>query len=758
MTQRPAPIDIDGTRSAARRYIGVGWTPIGYPHLTKATFEKNWQKKTLDKVQIDKDFTGNTSNIGIVLGTPSNNLVDVDLDSPEAIQLANEFLPPTAARVGRPATPEAHRLYRAVVPATVPFTYNGKRDGMLVELRSTGGQTMFPPSVHPSGERLSWTEDGQPFETDGEFLLQCVRCLALASLIMRHWQDGLRNVLGLRVPGALLTHGWTEAEVEKLIRIVATKCGDDQRAIDKSVKRVSATARRLGDKKKACTGIPKLAETLNINADTLRSWIDMRPEEERGILSSSEPIHVARAFSKTLNDTWHWRSDFYQWSGSWWTQVDQEELKGRLYPWLEQQKVKTQKGITPLAATRNLVADVLSALAGVMQLSNLTETPFWINPTGNEPKPSDLIPFRNGVFNLNTWQLMKPDQRLFTLHGVDCDYDPDAKSPTWRRFMVDIFPEDAESAPCLEEICGYCITSDRSLQKAFALIGDKRSGKSTIGRLLRVAVGPGRFINPKLHDFSETFGAQNLIGKTVAVIADQRGTGKGNLAVENILSITGQDPQSIRRMYKGHWNGLLPTCVVLISNGPPNLKDPTGVVVTRFIVISFTESFFGRENLTLTDELIAELPGIINIWLDGYRRLKQRGRFLQPESGLEYLDQMDENAGTVKRFVSDMCAVDREYEISKSMLYERFNEWAKEHGHHSMADSTFASDLLGLHIGIKPRRHRNPEGKFVPYFAGITLTDMVPTGGKLTPNQAAMLYKDAGYMPSADMIDPEIPF
>ncbi|MER9847100.1 phage/plasmid primase, P4 family [Mesorhizobium sp. M0106] len=757
MAQQSATIDIDGTRSSARRYMGVGWVPIAYQHQTKAPLEKNWEKKTLDKVDVDKAFTGNNSNVGVLLGAPSGNLVDVDLDSAEAIELAPIFLPQTDKRFGRPATPDAHWLYRADVPATVPFNYTGKKDGMLVELRSTGGQTMFPPSVHPCGERLSWAEDGELPEVDGAELLQRVQRLALASLIMRHWQDGLRNVLGLRVPGALLTHGWTEAEVEKLIRIVATKCGDDPAAIEKSISRLRYTVERLKSGRK-CTGIPKLAESLNISPDTLRSWVDMRPEEERGILSSSEPIHVARAFSKTLNDTWHWRSDFYQWDGSWWTKVDQEELKGRLYPWLEQQKVKTQKGITPLAATRNLVADVLSALAGVMQLSNLAETPFWINPTGKEPKPSDLIPFRNGVFNLNTWQLMKPDQRLFTLHGVDCDYDPDAKSPTWQRFMVDIFPEDAGSAPCIEEICGYCITSDRSLQKAFALIGDKRSGKSTIGRLLRVAVGPGRFINPKLHDFSETFGAENLIGKTVAVIADQRGTGKGSHTVENILSITGQDPQSIRRMYKGHWNGLLPTCIVLISNGPPKLTDPTGVVITRFIVISFTESFFGRENLTLTDELIAEMPGIINIWLDGYKRLKQRGRFLQPESGLEYLDQMDENAGTVKRFVSDMCAVDREYEISKSMLYDRFNEWAKDHGHHSMADSTFASDLLGLHIGVKPRRHRNPEGKFVPYFAGITLTDMVPTGGKVTPNQAAMLYKDAGYMPSADMIDPEIPF
>ncbi|RUU60161.1 hypothetical protein EOC99_21840, partial [Mesorhizobium sp. M7A.T.Ca.TU.009.01.1.1] len=111
MAPRPDTIDIDGTRSLARRYMGVGWVPIAYQHQTKAPLEKNWQKKTLDKVDVDRAFTGNSSNVGVLLGAPSGNLVDIDLDSAEAIALAEEFLPPTPARFGRPATPEAHRLY-----------------------------------------------------------------------------------------------------------------------------------------------------------------------------------------------------------------------------------------------------------------------------------------------------------------------------------------------------------------------------------------------------------------------------------------------------------------------------------------------------------------------------------------------------------------------------------------------------------------------------------------------------------------------
>ena len=41
---------------------------------------------------------------------------------------------------------------------------------MLVELRSTGAQTVFPPSVHPSGEVIGWSADGDAAPVDGRQL------------------------------------------------------------------------------------------------------------------------------------------------------------------------------------------------------------------------------------------------------------------------------------------------------------------------------------------------------------------------------------------------------------------------------------------------------------------------------------------------------------------------------------------------------------------------------------------------------------
>ena len=59
---------------------------------------------------------------------------------------------------------------------------------MLLELRSTGCQTIVAPSVHPSGEDYVWhSESGLKMETVDSSVLQkqCME-LATATLIARH--------------------------------------------------------------------------------------------------------------------------------------------------------------------------------------------------------------------------------------------------------------------------------------------------------------------------------------------------------------------------------------------------------------------------------------------------------------------------------------------------------------------------------------------------------------------------------------------
>lgn len=168
-------------KNSALEYIRRGWAPIDIPFRQKAPTRNGWQQLRMNDALAQVLFNGTVKNIGVILGEPSGWLVDVDLDHPKAVQLAGTYLPDTAAVFGRPGKRSSHRLYRASRPVA---THQRKHDalGMIVELRSTGGQTVFPPSTHPSGEKIEWESGGDPVVVDPDDLRRYVDELADAVL------------------------------------------------------------------------------------------------------------------------------------------------------------------------------------------------------------------------------------------------------------------------------------------------------------------------------------------------------------------------------------------------------------------------------------------------------------------------------------------------------------------------------------------------------------------------------------------------
>jgi putative DNA primase/helicase len=57
--------------------------------------------------------------------------------------------------------------------------------------------------------------------------------------------------------------------------------------------------------------------------------------------------------------------------------------------------------------------------------------------------------------------------------------------------------------------------------------------------------------------------------------------------------------------------------------------DASGALASRFIVITLQRSFYGKEDLGLTERLLGELPGIFNWAIAGWQQLQERGYFQQ---------------------------------------------------------------------------------------------------------------------------------
>lgn len=205
------------------------------------------------------------SNVGVILGAPSGDLVDLDLDSPEALLAASILAPPTAS-FGRASKPRSHLLFRCPGAETTTHAHGGT---MHAEIRSTGVQTVFPGSVHESGEPILWHENTTPIEITPADLRRLGGDVSAVALLARHWpKDG--HEARLAFAGGLLSSEVDDARAERLLRAVATVAGHGEADVSPSI---TSTRKRL-DAGEEVRGWGSLAQTIDPRVvDRVRDWL-----------------------------------------------------------------------------------------------------------------------------------------------------------------------------------------------------------------------------------------------------------------------------------------------------------------------------------------------------------------------------------------------------------------------------------------------------------------------------------------------------
>jgi hypothetical protein len=234
-----------------------------------------WQHLKLKIDELPDYFNGQPQNIGVLLGEPSGGLTDVDLDCRESIALASHFLPSSPAVFGRTSRPRSHYLYTVTCNEAKTVKFEDIDGKMLLELRYTGCQTIFPGSTHPSGEMIEWHTDDDPSRVSYADLLRAVRRMAAACLIVRNYPaQGSRNDLSLALAGGLLRAGWTEQEAEHFINAVCTAAQDEETRA--RVQSVIGTAKKLTSGEHV-TGWPTLAKLItDAVVERIRLWLELR--------------------------------------------------------------------------------------------------------------------------------------------------------------------------------------------------------------------------------------------------------------------------------------------------------------------------------------------------------------------------------------------------------------------------------------------------------------------------------------------------
>jgi putative DNA primase/helicase len=389
--------------------------------------------------------------------------------------------------------------------------------------------------------------------------------------------------------------------------------------------------------------------------------------------------------------------------------------------------------------SRPLIGNMELALSGTSLIYDRVLPPVWL--IDNPPFPAvNVLPMRNALVHLPSFvegkatAIHPPTPAFYCPYALDYDFDPKAKAPeNWMNFLLSVWPNEGESILALQEWMGYLLTLDTRQQKIAFLIGPPRSGRGTIARIIKQMIGPENFAGPTLSGLASPFGAQCLIGKTAAIIADARISNRSDWAVvlERLLAISGEDHIEVDRKNLPTWSGTLPTRIMLISNELPRLPDQSGALIARMLAWRFVESFADREDKELDAKLQADLPGILLWSIDGWKRLWERGSFLQPPSGQELINEMRDLSGPVGAWFRERCDAEPEASVPVDVAFADWCAWCDSKGKEKHGDEqNFGRYLRAVlpRLETKQQRVKDGEKSRVRVFQGFRLkpTDKEP--------------------------------
>jgi putative DNA primase/helicase len=396
----------------------------------------------------------------------------------------------------------------------------------------------------------------------------------------------------------------------------------------------------------------------------------------------------------------HWRGGWWQWQGPRWVEVEQRAMSSAAYAFTERATYEktTKDGVTdePWAPNRRKIGDLLDALAAITHLPESVSMPSWLDGVDHQ---GVIVSTANGLLDVGSRELLAHDPQFFNATSVPFGFEEEfALSPLrWQAFLRALWHNDSASINALAEWFGYVISGRLDLHKILMLVGPTRAGKGVIARTLGKLVGTENVAGPTLSSLSGDFGLAPLLGKSLAVVSDARLNGRGaHVVVERLLSISGEDTLTVNRKYKDQWTGKLPARLMLCSNELPQLGDASMAVAGRFVPLLLTESWYGREDLHLEDDLEDELPGILGWALDGLQRLTAEGRFTRPPSAEETLRSLQDLASPTAAFVRERCVRGSEHEVRVDDLWKAWRSWAEDNGHQKGNKQLLGRDLKAV--------------------------------------------------------------
>lgn len=328
------------------------------------------------------------------------------------------------------------------------------------------------------------------------------------------------------------------------------------------------------------------------------------------------------------------------------------------------------------------------------------------------PASPNLIAFRNGILNIDTDEFLSLSPEYVITNIIPWDYNKYAYDEIADGFLNRISCDDPDIRSLLEECIGYCFYRKNNMQKAFILTGDKSNGKSTFTNTLEGILGKDNFSALALQDVGKQFKTVQLFG----MLANIGGDISDEFIPDPSLfkKITGGDTIDVEYKYQQSFKYKTFAKCIFSTNNMPRIKDKTGAVIRRLIMIPFNAKFSESDSDYDPDmeqklSTQSSMEYLVMLGVEGLKRVLTNKHFTKSRKVQKELDDYERNNHPELIFYEELELSEILNHETKE-VYARYDLFCHDNGFKALSQIELTKSI-SKHFGITSDSRKIPDGK-----------------------------------------------
>ena len=372
---------------------------------------------------------------------------------------------------------------------------------------------------------------------------------------------------------------------------------------------------------------------------------------------------------------------------------------------------------TDTAVLKKAMFDLIPSL----KINNKRETMDTFNTLAREGKVNYRYrAVANGILDTKEFKLLDFTPDIVCTSKIPTNYNPGASTEKADKIIGSFVRDDPFKKNLICEMLGYGLYEDKNLiGKFFIIVGDKENGKSVFLRYTTNTFGDFNIMSLDLKDLGSRF-ATTLLRDKIFNLGDDI---SGNYIDETdvLKKVVTGEKMVVEEKGKQGRSESYNIALIFTANKTPRVKDPTGAVLRRAMLVIFDNDFSvgspARDNKILQKiKNEEEREGLLKLAVEGLKRLSERGYFEENEETIKNLIDFDFDNNPIKEFDYEMRTLKTDgWYIGKTAdeVHSSYIFWCSQNDIRPLRKRNFTKEFKALHKTELKRKRIDGERIFV---------------------------------------------